>query len=260
MEPHELDKWKRAAAVSAPSLFTVGNMACGFFAILAASTEQFATAGWLILSGIVLDMLDGRIARLVHGESAFGVEFDSLSDFMTFCVAPAYVMFVFVLKDYGIWGGPVAFFYALCGGLRLARFNVAAQAHTGSKTHFVGLPTPAAAGTLASFLVLYDILETDKPARTLKPLMEAVPVLYQLILFLMLGLAILMVSQVPYAAFKQPDMLRPRSARILLLAVVLLALVFVYPQNAIFLFFAFYIASGLAATVWRKLSVLARPR
>ena len=258
MNTETQDKLKRMAAVSAPSLFTVGNMACGFFAILAANSGQFSTAGWLILTGIVLDGLDGRIARLVHGESAFGVEFDSLSDFVTFCVAPGCVMYAFVLKDYGMWGQPVAFVYALCGGLRLARFNVAAQAHTGSKTHFVGLPTPAAAGILASFLLLYDILETDRPARTLKPLMDSVPFLYPLIPFVMLALAILMVSRVPYAAFKQPNMLRPRSARIMLLAVALLVLVFMYPQNAIFLFFAFYVISGLAAVLWRTFVGLTR--
>ena len=113
---------KRGGQVLAPSVFTVGNMACGFYALLSAYRGEFSAAATAIMLGMGFDALDGRVARLVHGDSAFGVEFDSLSDFLTFGVAPGYMMYAFILKDYGAWGYPMAFLFALCGALRLARF------------------------------------------------------------------------------------------------------------------------------------------
>src|SRR5207248_1352693 len=110
--------------------------------------NEFTSAATAILLGMAFDALDGRVARLVHGESAFGVEFDSLSDFLTFGIAPAHMMYAFILKDYGVWGYPMAFLFAMCGGLRLARFNAVAHETGGSKTHFTGLPIPAGAGFL----------------------------------------------------------------------------------------------------------------
>ncbi|MDE2038893.1 MAG: CDP-diacylglycerol--serine O-phosphatidyltransferase [Elusimicrobia bacterium] len=233
---------KRGGRVLAPSLFTVGNMACGFYALLSAYREEFVSAATAIILGMVFDALDGRVARLIHGESTFGVEFDSLSDFLTFGVAPACMMYAFILKDYGAWGYPIAFLYALCGGLRLARFNAAAH-DGGGKTHFIGLPIPGGAGFLASFVLLYQIIEEGRPARTWKLLMDQIPLLYGLAPAMTLGVALLMISTIPYPAFKQAHA-RPRSLKALLALVLVGLLLFIYPQNFIFVVFWSYVLLG----------------
>ena len=235
---------KRGGQVLAPSLFTVGNMACGFYALLAAHRDEFVPAATAILAGILFDALDGRVARLVHGESTFGVEFDSLSDFLTFGIAPAYMMYAFILKDYGVWGYPMAFLFAMCGALRLARFNAVAHDTGGSKTHFTGLPIPGGAGFLASFVLLYQIIEEGRPAHTWKFLMDQVPALYGLAPAMVMVIAFLMISTIPYPAFKQPNVFQPRSIKVLLGTVLSALLIFVYPQNTIFLVFLCYALLG----------------
>ena len=245
-------KLKRGGQVLAPSLFTMGNMACGFYSLLATSVGDFNAAAVSILGGIVFDMLDGRVARMVHGESSFGVEFDSLSDFLSFGVAPAYMMYSFSLKDYGVAGGVCAFLFALCGGLRLARFNAVAQAGTGSKTHFQGLPIPAGAGFLASCVLLYEILEQQSPAHTFGVLMDQVPLLVVLGPFLVVGIGFLMVSTIPYAAFKQVGLLQRANIWIYSAAALVLGLIYIYPQNALFLLFFTYVLSGIGGLVLRR--------
>ncbi|MBI4376747.1 MAG: CDP-diacylglycerol--serine O-phosphatidyltransferase [Elusimicrobia bacterium] len=247
---------KRGGQVLAPSLFTVGNMACGFYALLSAHQGEFVAAATAILAGIAFDALDGRVARLVHGESLFGIEFDSLSDFLTFGIAPAHMMYAFMLKDYGVWGYPMAFFFAMCGGLRLARFNAVAHDSGASKSHFTGLPIPGGAGFLASFVLLYQIIEEGKPAHTWKFLMDQVPFLYGLAPFMVLAIAFLMISTIPYPAFKQPNVLQPRSVKILLGVVTGALLIFIYPQNTIFVVFLFYALLGPVGWGLRLLSRL----
>lgn len=247
---------RRGGQVLAPSLFTVGNMACGFYALLSAIRGEFTLAAAAILAGMVFDSLDGRVARLVHGDSLFGVEFDSLSDFMTFGVAPGAMMYAFILKDYGVWGYPMAFTYALCGALRLARFNAVAHDSGGSKTHFTGLPIPGAAGFLASFVLLYQIIEEGRPARTWDFLMAQVPSLYGLAPAMVLGAAFLMVSTLPYPAFKQPHLLRPGSIKALLGVVAAALLIFIYPQNTIFLVFFAYALTGPVGWLVRRCRAL----
>jgi CDP-diacylglycerol--serine O-phosphatidyltransferase len=234
---------KRGGQLLAPSLFTVGNMACGFYALLSAHRGEFSSAATAIIVGMVFDALDGRVARLVHGESMFGVEFDSLSDFMTFGVAPGHMMYAFILKDYGAWGYPIAFIYTLCGGLRLARFNATAHDTGGSKTHFTGLPIPGGAGFLASFVLLYQIIEEGRPAHTWQLLMDQIPLLYGLAPAMTLIIAFLMVSTIPYPAFKQASV-QPRSVKTLLAIVVVGLILFIYPQNTIFVIFWAYALLG----------------
>ena len=237
-------KLKRSGQVLAPSLFTMGNMACGYYSLVASSRGDFASAATTILAGIVFDMLDGRVARLVRGESMFGVEFDSLADFVTFGVAPAYMMWALTLKDYGAWGIPISFLFALAGGLRLARFNAVAHAGTGSKTHFQGLPIPAGAGALASFVLVYDILE-NRPPGALGALRGEVDILFVAAPIFVVGLALLMVSSIPYGAFKQVKLLQRKNLPVLLAVAVVAALVYLYPQNALFIIFLLYVISGL---------------
>lgn len=243
---------KRGGQLVLPSLFTIGNMACGFYALLAVNREEFVSAATAIIVGMAFDALDGRVARLVHGESTFGVEFDSLSDFLTFGVAPAHMMYAFILKDYGAWGYPMAFFYALCGGLRLARFNAVAHDTGGSKTHFTGLPIPGGAGFLASFVLLYQIIEEGRPAHTWKLLMDQVPLLYGLAPAMVIVVGLLMISTIPYPAFKQASATRPRSLKMLLGIVIAGFLVFEYPTNVIFVVFWAYALLGPVGWVVKK--------
>jgi len=242
---------KRGGQVLAPSIFTVGNMACGFYALMASYRGEFSAAATAIILGMVFDALDGRVARLVHGDSAFGVEFDSLSDFMTFGVAPGCMMYAFILKDYGAWGYPLAFLYALCGALRLARFNAVTLDTGGSKTHFTGLPIPGAAGFLASYVLLYQIVEEGRPANTWNFLMDQIPSLYGLVPAMVLAASFLMVSTIPYPAFKQSQAFRPHSLKLLLGLVVLAVLIFIYPHNTVFVLFFSYALLGPVGTLVR---------
>ena len=246
----DMEKLKKTGAVVLPSIFTIANMAFGFFSIISASERNYVLAGWFIIISYVMDMLDGRIARLVHGESSFGVEIDSLSDWMSFGIAPAYLMYNFVLKDYGFWGYPVAFLYVLCGALRLARFNVKAHFGGSSKIYFQGLPIPAAAGILASFVLAYSMLEAEGSVRSIRIIMDRMPFIYGITPFIMIALALLMVSSVPYAAFKQGGLLKPTSIKGMFLILSVLFLIIAYPQDALFLFFSLYAVSGILVGIF----------
>jgi len=250
---------KRGGQVLAPSVFTLGNMACGFYALLAAYRGEFSASATAIFLGMAFDALDGRVARLVHGDSSFGIEFDSLSDFMTFAVAPGYMMYAFILKDYGAWGYPMAFLYALCGALRLARFNAVAHDSGGSKTHFTGLPVPGAAGFLASFVLLYQIIEEGRPAHTWKLLMAQIPSLYGLAPVMVVGAAFLMISTIAYPAFKQIPFLRPRSVKFVFVLVVAAAIVCVYPQTTAFVICFAYTLLGPVGWAVRLVRRLFKP-
>jgi len=247
----DMDRLKKTGAVVLPSLFTIANMAFGFFSIISASERNYTLAAWFIIMSYVMDMLDGRIARLVHGESSFGVEIDSLSDWMSFGIAPAYLMYNFVLKDYGFWGYPVAFLYVLCGALRLARFNLKAHFGESSKAYFQGLPIPAAAGILASFVLAYSLLEADGGVRSIRLVMERMPFIYGITPFIMIALALLMISSIPYAAFKQGNMLNPKSLQGLLVIFSILFMVAAYPQDALFFVFSLYAVSGLLVFMYK---------
>lgn len=133
-----------------PSAVTSANMFFGFLAIIKTMNGQFITAGWLIIIAAVMDGLDGKIARLVDKDSKFGKEFDSLSDLVSFGVAPAILAYKAYLERFEFLGVVIVFLFALCGALRLARFNVSDK--PGKKNMFTGLPIPVAAVTVASFI------------------------------------------------------------------------------------------------------------
>ena len=133
-----------------PNLLTTGALFAGFYAILAAMNGKFATAAVAIFVAMVFDGLDGRVARLTNTQSAFGVQYDSLSDMVSFGVAPAVVSYAWMLQELGKPGWAAAFIYASCAALRLARFNV--QVGSADKRFFVGLASPAAAGLVAGMV------------------------------------------------------------------------------------------------------------
>lgn len=249
-ETKVVEKLKHTGAITAPSLFTLGNLACGFFAIISASKGNFAQAGWLILFAMVFDMFDGRIARLLGTESNFGVEMDSLADAVSFCTAPALLMYFFVLNTQPLWGAPIACVYACFGVLRLAKFNSMAFAGESSKKYFSGLPTPAAAAILASFAISYSIMESGMGGRNLPFLSNCLPHLYNFVWFAMLALSLLMVSNVPYAAFKSKRD-KALSKWTLLLIVFLVVMLIRFPQDVILVVFSLYVVFGLLAVLYR---------
>ncbi|MBK8575113.1 MAG: CDP-diacylglycerol--serine O-phosphatidyltransferase [Elusimicrobia bacterium] len=228
-----------------PSLLTLGNMGLGFFAITKAESQEFSAAATAILLGHVLDILDGVVARLTRTSSRFGIELDSLADWITFGIAPAFLMYEMVLKTNHVWGFALSVLFVICGALRLARFNLKAQLGEPSSGFFVGLPTPAAGGVLAIFALLYDILEIGRPIRSLRVVMNQVPVFHEIVPAVMLLLSLLMVSNVRYAKFRVQGLLRPRGLRALVISVLALLMVWVYPQNMIFILYVSYIVWGL---------------
>ncbi len=237
-------------AIAAPSLFTLGNLACGFFSILSATKGNFAQAGWLILIAAVFDMFDGRVARLLGAESEFGIEMDSLADAISFCAAPAFLMYFMVLSAQPTWGAPIACVYTCFGVLRLAKFNAMAHAGEGSKKYFSGLPVPAPAALLASFAISYSIMQGNVNGHNLWFVESYVTHLYNFVWFMMLILAILMVSNVPYAAFKAKRE-KKLSVWFLLLIVFLVVMLIKFPQNVILVVFSLYILFGLLAVLYR---------
>jgi CDP-diacylglycerol---serine O-phosphatidyltransferase len=255
----DIKKLKRTGAVTLPSLFTIGNMAFGFFATLAAIDMEFSRAGWFVLGAGVLDVLDGKVARLVNGESQFGVEIDSLADFMSFGIAPAYLMYMFALKDYGFWGYPVVFFYTLCSALRLAKFNIMTHDGSAPKKHFSGLPVPAAAGILASFVLTYTLIEFSGDIRSMKFLLHQMPVIYNFIPAIMIGLGLLMVSKIPYAAVKHASLFAStRTIKGIIFIVGLIFLLIAYPRDVIFLFLSAYVIFGILASLWKSFRRLSK--
>ena len=245
-----VNKLKHTGAQAAPSLFTLGNLACGFFSILNAAQGHFAKAGWLILIAAVFDLFDGRVARMLGTESKFGIEMDSLADAISFCTAPACLMYFMVLQGYAIWGAPIACIYACFGILRLAKFNIMAQEGKGSKKYFSGLPVPAPAAILASFAISYSIMQTNMGGHNMRIIEAYLPYIYNLVAFAMLIMAVLMVSTVPYAAFKAKRQQKTSTATILLL-VALVVLLLRYPQNVIFIVMSAYVLFGLLAVLYR---------
>ena len=220
---HRVRQQVRRGAYILPSLFTMGNIWLGFYAVVLAyrgtvlgHPGAFEKAAWMVIIAGILDGLDGRIARLTHTESEFGKEFDSLADVLTFGAAPALMAFLWGLADLGRLGWLVPLFFLLCTTIRLARFNV--QTKAVDSRFFVGLPSPAAAGTIMVFLLL------DQQVRELA-------LWQQLQDPLMLGLlacsGTLMISTFRYPSFKTIDLRRRWSYRsALVLAVTLLVLTF----------------------------------
>ncbi|MBL0057593.1 MAG: CDP-diacylglycerol--serine O-phosphatidyltransferase [Elusimicrobia bacterium] len=228
-----------------PALLTLTNMGFGFYSIVKSVNQEFSAAATAILLGQVFDILDGLVARLTHTSSRFGIELDSLADWMTFSIAPSFLMYELVLKNNKSWGFAIALLFIICGALRLARFNLKAQMGEPSSGFFTGLPTPAAGGVLAIFALLYDIQEIGKPIRSLRLVMSQVPVFFEVVPAIMLLLSLLMVSDVHYAKFRVQNLLRPRGLRALVITVLAMLMIWVYPQNMILILYVSYIGWGL---------------
>ena len=174
-----------------PSLFTMGNMFCGYACVVYAMRGEYETAAPFIGFAFVLDMLDGRIARMTGGESAFGLQFDSLADVISFGIAPAILSFAWGLSPLGRLGWAASFMFVACAAMRLARFNI--QSAGGDKRYFVGMPSPAAAAVPAATVFAYPVGLYDYR--------EALPALA-----MVLVPAVLMVSKIRFRSFKTIDL------------------------------------------------------
>jgi CDP-diacylglycerol--serine O-phosphatidyltransferase len=213
-----------------PNFITSLNLLCGYWSLTFSMKQSFVQAAVMIYFSLIFDTLDGRIARMTQTTSRFGLEFDSLTDAISFGIAPACIIYN-MYADNMVWEFMTwwaCFLFVVCGILRLARYNV--QANTEEKVDFTGLPTPCAAGVLGSY-VLFE-------------LKYAVAVSPWVILPLMLILAFLMVSRVPYSSFSNIDLKKQNSFYYLVLAVVCVGLLVRFPQQILLCVFLGYIVSG----------------
>ncbi|MEI8314945.1 MAG: CDP-diacylglycerol--serine O-phosphatidyltransferase [Verrucomicrobiota bacterium] len=243
-----------------PNLFTAGNLACGFFALTwlfkyveFKKAESIDNAIYLILAAFAFDFLDGRVARVTKQESPFGREFDSLADIVSFGVAPAFLVYAIILGDFPRTGWIVAAVYLVCGGIRLARFNVLSALGTSTTKHeFIGLPIPSAAALVVSVTMLVRQLEQNNvlipqstPEHPLGPWRYALPAL-------MLLVAGVMVSNVRYPTFKQVEWTARKSVAAFAGVVVAAMLFFNYPQVTFAFLFVAYLIYGLVRPWVRK--------
>ena len=221
-----------------PNLFTLAALFGGFYAVVMAMNGRFDMAAIGVFSAMVLDSLDGRVARMTNTQSAFGEQMDSLSDMVSFGAAPALIAYEWALKGLGRWGWIAAFVYCACAALRLARFNV--NTGTVDKRYFQGLPSPAAAALVTGFIWImtdYGI----KPYEV-KWMMFAVA--------LYAGLT--MVTNVPFYSFKDISMKKSVPFAVIVLMALGIAVINIDPPTVLFGVFVLYGLSGYVVYAWRK--------
>jgi CDP-diacylglycerol--serine O-phosphatidyltransferase len=212
-----------------PSLFTVGNMGCGFASVIAALHDRYELAGWLLVAAGFLDGLDGRIARLTNSTSDFGKEYDSLADVVSFGLAPAVLAYQWALRDLGRWGWAVAFLFLVAGSVRLARFNIIAS--KGDRRFFAGLPIPVgAAAVIFPVLIWPERLPKGAGAWT---------VLAHLLL-----ISLLMVSTIPYRSFKDANLRQRWPATTFFVIASIVAVIVAFREHGMAVLCAIYLVLG----------------
>ncbi len=225
-----------------PNLFTLGSLFAGFYGIVAAIHGQFIVAAVSIFIAMVFDSLDGRVARLINAQSAFGAEFDSLTDMVCFGVGTGLIVYHWTLVDlkligFGKIGWLCAFLYVACVALRLARFNTSAS----DKRYFQGLPCPSAAGLLMAWVWFAMDYQWGGVGVSIVTALLCV------------GLAFLMVSSVPYRSFKDLKLNGKVKFAMLSFFVLILVLLTIWPAEVLLLAFAAYVFSGVYVTIIRFL-------
>ena len=225
-----------------PNLFTTGALFAGFYAVIAALRGDFESAPIAILAAMVLDGLDGRVARMTNTQSKFGAEYDSLSDMVSFGVAPALVMFSFALGELGKFGWSAAFIYVACAALRLARFNT--QIDTADKHFFTGLASPSAACIIVSAVWVCNDLGWVGTAQPVE--------LGYLLGVLTAVIGFTMIANFPYYSFKDLDF-HGRVPFVVMIAVVFVfSLVTLDPPLVLLIGFLVYALSGPVMAVVKK--------
>lgn len=225
----ELRERRRQTIFLLPGLLTTGNLLCGFYAVVLTLDGHHQWAALTLFIGMLLDLLDGKVARLTRTTTQFGVEFDSLADVVSFGVAPGLLLYSWALQPLGRVGAGAAFLYVICGALRLARFNVLAGVV--DRRYFIGLPIPGAAGVVAATVVFFGTPGFGRPG----------------LLGLALGtyvLAFLMISNIRYYSFKDFNFAKRHPFGVLLVVALGMLIVFAHPQTAAFLLFSGYALSG----------------
>jgi CDP-diacylglycerol---serine O-phosphatidyltransferase len=237
------DRMKKGIYVL-PNLFTTANLFCGFYAAIASMKGMYEIAAVAILIAVVLDSLDGRIARMTHTTSRFGGEYDSLCDLVTFGVAPSLLVYNWSLLAYGKWGWLGAFLFCVCGALRLARFNV--QIGVIDSRVFNGLPIPGAAAVMATGVLLFYYLGGEGRFSNL------------LVMIVVIAHSLFMVSSIKYYSFKDLNFFSRKPFMSFVLIVLILVIVIAEPQIMMFTFAFGYSLSGPVWALYRLIHKLAK--
>ncbi|MDR1784503.1 MAG: CDP-diacylglycerol--serine O-phosphatidyltransferase [Endomicrobium sp.] len=234
------------------SFFTCGNIICGCLSIISVMDGNFLKASWLLILAIAFDMMDGRIARITNTTSDFGVQLDSLSDLVSFGIAPSIMMYQLVLNDLDKIGVLIAVLFVLCSALRLAKFNVMTQDGV-VHSFFMGLPTPASAGLLVSFVLSYELSIYSLTFKTAPILIKSIPLLLNMMPVIMIILSLLMVSNIPYASFKKLKFSHYKIFNFLVLVLLFICIFVQNIINSIFILFFMYILSGVCNYILKSL-------
>ncbi|MBW1917203.1 MAG: CDP-diacylglycerol--serine O-phosphatidyltransferase [Deltaproteobacteria bacterium] len=218
-----------------PNLLTTASLFSGFYAIIAAINGRFEAAALAILVSLVLDGLDGRVARMTKSASNFGLQYDSLADLVAFGVAPGLLVYLWALQPYGRFGWVAAFLFVVCGALRLARFNV--QIGSIDPRYFNGLPIPAAATMVATTILFYYHIGEWAPNRH-------IPILIMIYI-----LSFLMVSNIKFYSFKKFELFKRKPFHVLVAAILIFIVVATEPFFMGFLLMTSYVISGPICTL-----------
>ena len=245
-----------------PSLITILNGMCGFGAIVLAGKSQFAIAGYLILLAMIADMLDGRVARMSKSTSSFGGQLDSLCDIISFGVAPAFLMVKILEYKLGlaeldflqrsIWLAAAA--YISCAAIRLARFNVENEEDESAHMSFMGLPTPAAAGVVASLVIFHQetLLDLQREANSSQFYLVCSNAIIFLLPFLTLAVAVLMVSRIRYPHIINQYIKGKKPFAHLIRVLLFMGLIIWSRQTALVLIFCGFAMSGFVKWFYYK--------
>jgi CDP-diacylglycerol--serine O-phosphatidyltransferase len=220
-----------------PNVLTTFGLIAGFFAIVLATKGQYADAAIAIFVAMLFDGLDGRVARLTNTQSSFGEQYDSMADMLSFCVAPALLVYFWQFSDLGKIGWLGAFVYTAAGALRLARFNT--QIGVEDKRYFQGLPSPAAAALVAGMVWTKQSIGVTEYDQYLTLVSWII----------LVGAGVLMVSNIRYYSFKEINLKGRSSFKLLLVATLIIIVITLWPSVILFVFFLVYALSGLIMTM-----------
>jgi CDP-diacylglycerol--serine O-phosphatidyltransferase len=238
--PKLKDRLSKRGVFVLPSLFTTMGLFAGFYSLVAAIQGSYELAAWAIMAAAIFDMMDGRVARLLHAETAFGAEYDSMCDMLSFGVAPAVLVYLWALVNLPAelhklaWLG--GFFLVACAAVRLARFNV--QLGSQDKRYFQGLPTPGAALLIATSVLFYEDAGFEPSS--------------WLWIFVTFFLAWLMVSRVRFWSGKDVDLKQRRPTGLLVFMIVVIGLVMLDPYRVPFAVMFVYCLHGPVLSLWQS--------
>ncbi len=230
------EKKPRRGVYLLPNVLTTFGLFSGFFAIILATQGQYAESAIAIFVAMLWDGLDGRVARLTNTQSAFGEQYDSMADMVSFGVAPALLMYFWLFEGVGKIGWIGAFVYVAAGALRLARFNT--QIGIEDKRYFQGLPSPAAAALVAGMVWTKEMIGVT--------IYDSYLLIASWVI--LVGAGVLMVSNIRYYSFKKVNLKGRASFKLLLIAILAIVIITLYPSTILFAFFFIYALSGLIVT------------